>query len=101
MAIVSIREGFRGHSAGGEADNKTSVRCFSLITDSVADDARFLWPQSDPLTPSIIIPAPGTFYPGWTTLRSKEPQVTKVSPTFFNVVVNYGEIGRASCRERV
>ena len=91
MAIVSIREGYSKHSAGGEVDSKTSVRCFSLTTDNVADDARFVWPQSDPVDATIIIPAPGTYYPGDTDIRSREPQVKKISPTFFNIEVNYGK----------
>lgn len=91
MSIVCIREGYTGHEAGGEADSKTATRHFSLVTDTVSDDARFSWPQADVVDPTIIIPAPGTYYPGHTDIRSKEPHVRKVSPCFFNVEVRYGE----------
>jgi len=91
MSIVCIREGYTGHEAGGEADNKTATRHFSLVTDNVADTALFTWPQNDPTDPTIIIPAPGTYFPGHTDRRSREPQVRKVSPCFFNVEVRYGE----------
>ncbi len=89
MSIVSIKEGYKGHKAGGEVDSKTSVRYFSMVTSSPSDDARFTWPQSDPDDASIIIPAPGTFYPGAEDIRSKEPQVSKISPTFYNIEVQY------------
>jgi len=91
MAILTIREGYTGHQAGGEADNKTATRRFSLVTDDPADDAVFTWPQNDPTDTTIIIPAAGTFYPGLTDRRSREPNVKKVSPCFFNVEVRYGE----------
>ena len=91
MAIICIREGYSGHQAGGEVDSKTTVRRFSLVTDTPADDARFTWPQADPTDATIIIPAPGTLYPIWEDIRSREPQVTKVSPCFFNVEVRYGK----------
>ncbi|MBU0959643.1 MAG: hypothetical protein KKB31_06880, partial [Nanoarchaeota archaeon] len=90
MSIVCIREGYTGHEAGGEADNKTATRHFSLVTDDVSDDARFTWPQADVVDPTIFIPAPGTYYPDHTDIRSREPQVRKVSPCFFNVEVRYG-----------
>ncbi len=90
MAIVAIREGYSGQIAGGEAAKKTSVRRFSLATDTPADRPRFTWPQNDPIDDKIIIPAPGTYYPDWDDIRSKEPQVTKISPCFFNVEVHYG-----------
>lgn len=90
MAIVSIRQGYSGQIAGGEAAKKTSVKRFSMVTDNPADGPRFTWPQNDPIDDTIIIPAPGTLYPGWSDIRSKEPQVNKISPTFFNVEVHYG-----------
>ena len=91
MAILTIREGYTGHQAGGEADNKTATKRFSLVTDDPADDAIFDWPQNDPTVETIIIPAAGTYYPGRTDRRSREPNVKKVSPCFFNVEVRYGE----------
>ncbi len=90
MAISSIRQGYSGQVAGGEVAKKTSVRRFSMATDDPADGPRFTWPQNDPIDTSIIIPAPGTLYPGWGDIRSKEPQIKKISPTFFNVEVHYG-----------
>ena len=63
-----------------------------MVTDTPSDSSRFTWPQTDPDDSSIVIPAPGAYYPGWEDIRSKEPQVTKVSPTFFNVEVRYGNV---------
>ncbi len=90
MAIVAIREGYSGQVAAGESSKKTSIRRFSLVTDDPSDGPRFTWPQTDPINSLIIIPKPGTFYPGAADIRSKEPHVDKISPTFFNVTVRYG-----------
>ncbi len=90
MSIVSIRKGYSGHAAGGKVDSKTTVDRFSIITDDVNDTAIFSWPQTDPIDCTTVIPTPGTFYPGTSDRRSKEPQVKIISPTFFNVEVHYG-----------
>lgn len=92
MSVISVREGYSGVTGGGEADNKTFTRCFSVVTDNPADDPVDLdnaLPLIDPTDPTIIIPAPGTVHPKKNSVRSQQPQFTKVSPTFFNVRVNY------------
>jgi len=89
MAIDSIREGWRELRAGGETNNPTAVRVFSVVTDA-ASRGVFDWPQTDPTDGTTTVPAAGTQdHPDDADLYSRVPQVTLVSPTYFLVTVAY------------
>ena len=89
MAVVDIREGWRGVRAGGDAESRSASRHWSIVTDSAADGPVFSWPLT---AGGVTIPAKGTPHPDDSGLSSSQPQVTKVSPTFFNVRVDYGNV---------
>lgn len=94
MAVLSICEGYTGCQAGGSAQKKTSLRVFTMVSDTPADGPlSFTFPLT---AGAVTIPDVGTGHPDDGDYLSGVPQVVKKGPTFFAVTVPYETVDETS-----
>lgn len=92
MAILSVKKGFSGITAGGSETARTTVETYSVVTDSVSDGPLAVLATTDPTT-GLAIPTPNTPHPDDAFYLAGVPNVSLICPTFFNVTVPYSTRG--------
>jgi len=84
MSVVSVKEGYSSvRYSGSGSSEKTLTRVFSAVVDDATDTPLTLAADSN-------IPQAGDTYPSDASFRAGVPDISKISPYFYNVTVTYG-----------
>ncbi len=88
MGILSVKEGWRDTTLSGDGQNRSIVRTFSVITDSIDTTAFEVATAQDPAS-GLRIPQRQESHPANSVYEAGDPSASRVSPCYWNVVCTY------------